>query len=40
MPTLAEIGKIATMLVADIVGYSRLAGADAGCRGFEGCAPI
>jgi len=32
--------KLAAIPVADIVGYSRLAGADARCRGFEGSAAI
>ena len=39
---MAETRKIAAILVADIVGYSRLAGADEDrtCRGSGGCAAI
>ena len=34
---MSETRKIAAILVADVVGYSRLAGADEDV-GFEGCA--
>ena len=39
---MSETRKLAAILVADIVGYSRLAGADeiVPCRGFGGCAAI
>jgi len=36
---MSETRKIAAILVADVVGYTRLAGADEGtarCRGSEG----
>jgi hypothetical protein len=32
--------EIAALLLVDILDYSRLAEADARCRGFEGCAAI
>ena len=39
---MSETRKIAAILVADAVGYSRLAGADEdrACHGFGGCAAI